>query len=187
MDLSKLLRNFYYRSGASGGEWTNRYHYSNSVKYNKPYDATWTDIELFNNVIILICENCDLKYLPKLPHCELLWCNNNQITYLSELPRCVYLDCRYNQLTYLPELPRCNSLYCLHNQLIFDDISEWQKFWSFKRFWLGLKYIRLMYKGMLWIKAKRKYKLHLELQYSPNLTFYKNHPYYNHWMDNIKL
>ena len=39
---------------------------------------------------------------------------------------------------------------------------------------------------MLLSKAKKKYDLHLELKYSPNLNFFKEDEYYVHFKENQK-
>ena len=39
---------------------------------------------------------------------------------------------------------------------------------------------------MLLKKAERKYNLHLELKYSPNLSFYKEDSYYKHFIESQK-
>lgn len=139
-----------------------------------------------NQCVLLMCNENRLTSLPNLPKCEILDCNDNNLTILPNLPNCIKLDCRNNNLTTLPELPMCQSLYCSGNKLPFYKLIEWQKFWKFKKYYLMIKYFKLFYKKMLLVKAKRKHDLHLELLYSPNLHFYKNDPYYNHFVNEQK-
>jgi len=129
----------------------------------------------------LQCDNNQLTSLPVLTNCDFLKCSNNQLTRLPKLPKCVYIDCDRNQLTYLPELPQCLFLNCDTNPLSLFDLDDYQKLWKFKHFYLKLKYIRLWYWGLLKLKAEKKYQLHLELKYSPNLPFYKKNRHYKHF------
>jgi len=149
---------------------------------------------------ILSCHSNQLEFLPDLPFCERLYCSNNFLTSLSNLPQCVILHCQFNrlkkidylpkckilycnnnQLESLPLLPNCESLYCSSNNLPYDSLEEHKIFWRFKTLFLQIKYFRLMYKKMVILKTNKKYELHLELKYSPELPFYKNDPYYLHF------
>ena len=103
---------------------------------------------------------------------------------MPSLKNCKELFCEDNQLTNLPELRKCQFLYCRNNQLPYQNFVDFKKFWKFKRFYLQLKYFRQLYKKMLLLKAKRKHDLHLELKYSPNLSFYKQDEYYKHFTEN---
>jgi Leucine-rich repeat (LRR) protein len=87
------------------------------VVYNKPYDSSWTDEEICNNIIQLRCANSKLPSLPSLPLCTKLYCSDNQLTSLPPLPLCTELYCYRNQLTSLPSLPLCTKLSCPENQL----------------------------------------------------------------------
>ena len=151
----------------------------------------------------LNCSHCQLEVLPELPNCETLYCLNNKLTYLPQLLKCHELICCYNKITYLPRLYHCIKLDCSYNKLTiipellyfcyisahnnllpFNDVYYLKKIWKFRKFYLGLKYLRLLYKKMLLIKARKKYELHLELKYSPNLPFYKEDSYYKHFIEN---
>ena len=76
-----------------------------------------------NILVILDCNNNQLKQLPNLQNTnlEMLNCSNNQLTSLPELPNSIVrLDCENNQLTTLPELPNSlNNLFCRGND--FDN------------------------------------------------------------------
>jgi len=133
--------------------------------------------------------HCSCNYLttlPKLSLCQKLSCYCNQLMILPELPNCIGLYCDYNRLTILSEFSNCKYLTCSGNHLPFRDLESFKKLWRFRSFYLGLKYVRLMYKRMLIIKAIRKRELHLELKYSPNLPFYKEDEYYVHFKNSIK-
>lgn len=151
------------------------------VKYDCDFNFKWTDDDILNHIIELNCFGNSLTDLPKLPKCIFLNCSRNKIIHLSELPKCEYLYCYDNELTNLPELPNCKLLFCINNYLPFETLNDYEKLWKFKRFYLGLKFFRLFYKKMLQNFANRKYDLHLELKYSPNLNFYKEDPYYKHF------
>jgi len=135
------------------------------------------------NCLELVCSDNQLISLPKLSQCIYLDCSHNQLTSLPELNQCQYLYCRNNKLTNIPELPYGSTLDCFNNPLLLFNLKSYRKLWHFKHFYLALKYLRLWYKGMLHIKSKKKEELHIELQYSPKLPFYKNHQFYFHFKD----
>src|SRR5205823_695812 len=114
----------------------------------------------------LCCYNNQLIHLPELPNCEELSCSNNKLTNLPNLPKCHRLSCSHNQLINLSNLPNCQQLSCSNNNLPFNKLDLFKKIWQFKKFYLELKYFKLMYKKMLLIKANKKRDLHLELRYS---------------------
>ena len=153
----------------------------NCIKLDCFYNRL-TNLSDLPNCIELDCSHNHLTNLPKLLNCIELYCHENQLTYLPELSNCELLCCFNNQLTNLPELPKCKYLYCDNNNLSFTTLEENKKIWKFKRFYLRLKYFKLFYKRMLQSLAKKKYDLHLELKYSPNLSFYKEDSYYKHFI-----
>lgn len=161
-----------------------------------------TELPYLSNCQELHCNHNKLTYLPKLPNCIKLFCNYNLLTSLSDLPKCEFLVCQNNKLTSLsqinnckvlicynnsltslPILNKCEELICFNNFLPFNDLNKFKKLWRFSNFYLSLKFFKLLYKKMLLLKAKRKYNLHLELKYSPDLHFYKEDPYYKHFID----
>ena len=88
------------------------------VEYTSPYQDSWSDQKVLENITCLNCSRKDLTTLPPLPNCKILNCYDNQLITLPSLPSCQNLQCSYNQLSTLPSLPNCQILYCSWNQLI---------------------------------------------------------------------
>ena len=136
------------------------------------------------NCKILCCNNCQLKFLPCVPNCRELYCWNNCLISLPYLPKCKLIVCD-NKLIYLPNMPKCRAIF-FHNRQK-NNIDYFKKLWRFRNFFLALKYFKFFYRFMLNNISKKKLDLHLELKYSPNLNFYKNDPYYKHFIENQKI
>lgn len=142
-----------------------------------------TELPDLPNCLRLGCSNNPLIFLPELPKCYRLSCMNCKLKKLPSLPNCETLCCEYNQLTFLPYLPKCSIISYNNNiSFLFDDVLCYTKLKQFQKFYLGLKFIRLMYKKMLIIKSYRLMDLHNELKFSPDLPFYKNDEYYQHFI-----
>ena len=94
----------------------------------------------------------------------------------------IILNCSYNQITQLPELPNCQDLYCWNNKLIIDNLNDWKKMWKFKKFYLGLKFLRIWHIKTIKSIINKKCNIHEELLFSPDLPFYKLDPYYLHFI-----
>jgi len=82
----------------------------------------------FKNLIVLLCENNQLTFLPDLPENLVeLRCSNNQLTFLPDLPEnLVELWCSNNQLIFLPDFPvNLRHLSCPNNILtVLPSFSE---------------------------------------------------------------
>jgi len=77
-------------------------------------------LDMYESLVILICENIHLTHLPELPpKLERLNCSGNKLTRLPNLPESlVNLNCSNNNLTELPELPpKLEKLNCSGNNL----------------------------------------------------------------------
>jgi hypothetical protein len=111
------------------------------ISYMKMERGGVIDLSRFTRLIILLCVDCDISYLPSLPPTLLyIDCYSNEMEYLPQLPcHLEYLRCGYNNLKSLPKLPdtleilACNRnritelpslpfylehLYCGYNELI---------------------------------------------------------------------
>ena len=94
------------------------------IKYlddnNEYYFNSFNEINNYDKVIYINCNNNQLKELPELPNSlQELICYNNQITSLPILPDSLEeLDCRNNQIISLPELPdSLEHLFYENNQI----------------------------------------------------------------------
>ena len=156
------------------------------------------DLPQLDECKILYCHNNHLTTLTGLNKCYIINCSDNQLIKIEPLSQCMELNCSNNRLIYLPDLPKYHEqsiahrsfnlrrfkiIDCNNNPLSLSTLSEYRKFWHFKCFYLSLKFLRLWYKGMLNIKSKKKEEIHIELQYSPKLPFYRNHDWYQHFHD----
>jgi hypothetical protein len=131
----------------------------------------------------LNCSYNKLKSLPELPSCTDLNCSYNKLKSLPELPICTHINCFNNKLTNLSNMPSCTHLDCFHNQLPFTEPSKWKVIWRMRNIYYSKKYFRLWYRRTLEKKAHKKYDLHLELRYSPNLKFYLEDEYCKHFKE----
>jgi Leucine-rich repeat (LRR) protein len=98
-----------------------KYDKKNGYYFNIAHENIVEIISIPNNVVDeVICNNNQLKSLPKLPNDLVnLWCYDNKLTSLPELPNNLkILTCLGNQLTYLPELPQSlKELVCFKNNI----------------------------------------------------------------------
>jgi len=98
------------------------------------------------------------------------------------LINCQKISCFNNQLTELSDLNNCRELNCYNNLLPYANLENHTKIIRFKKLYLGIKYIRKwrLFKTNSIINKKKD--LLLELLFSPDLNFYKLHPYYLHFI-----
>ena len=111
----------------------------NNVYSFNCYNVTLDRIPIMVNVEILKIPNCKLysmanyyanlkelncsfnylRFLPKIPNCEILNCQNNQIFYLPKLENVKELNCSNNNISFLPYLPNCEKLILNGNPVIY--------------------------------------------------------------------
>jgi hypothetical protein len=164
-----------------------------------PYNKLTYLPKLPNTVTYLSVQNNRLVSLPKLPsNLKVLFCNNNKLTIIPYIPLTVQiLTCSDNQLTqvniyhkhllsfYTNNTNIINSsirrnLYVRFNFvdnpfIIYPDtnldtiiiINNFRKVYFVSKY--GPRFKKYFWNSI----KKRKYELHLELLYSPNLPFYK--------------
>lgn len=152
-----------------------------------------------NNITYLSVQNNRLVSLPKLPNnLRLLHCNNNKLTIIPYIPLSLQiLTCSDNQLTQVNIYHKhLLSFYTNNTNIINTSIRRtlYVRFNfvdnpfiiypdtnldtiiiinNFRKTYFTFKY-GLRFKKYFWNSIKkRKYDLHLELLYSPNLPFYK--------------
>ena len=174
------------------------------------HDNQLTFLDSYPKLRMLDCYNNQLTSLSSCPLLTTLYCSRNHLTRLSSYPHLVRLDCRDNQLFSLPLYPNLLHLDCMNNPLTFlpshfklevlfcdtspvnagnldlgcETLTELKAYWKFRDLYLRKKYFRLWYKFLLESKRKKKYDLHLELKYSPDLPFYKEDEY---WVELLHL
>ena len=150
--------------------------------------------ELPNTLEILYCYRNKLTSLPKLPNnLKSLSCYSNQITTLPELPKSLEnIRCFDNRLETLPKLNNLKELCCHDNQLrdiplipstlkllrcgrnnlLFYNIDEWRTITRFRIVFSNIVLNRFLTRCFFKFIRRRKYDLHLELLFSPDLKFY---------------
>jgi len=155
-----------------------------NVKHLSCYNNQLTMLPKLPNVKHLYCRDNQLTTLPELPNVTILYCNNNRLVSLPELPNVKELYCRDNQLTFLPKLPNVKFLRCQNNPFIIS--VKYQKYIH-----PILKITTLSICITRWKKynqhsvSVKKYDLHNELLYSPDLPFVYRTLQARHWMENI--
>jgi Leucine-rich repeat (LRR) protein len=155
--------------------------------------------KLPNSITYLSVQNNRLVSLPKLPNkLKTLFCNNNELTIIPYIPLTLQiLSCSDNQLTQINIYHKhLLSFYNYNTNIINSSIRRnlYVRFNfvdnqfviypdtnldtiiiinNFRKIYFTLKY-GPRFKKYFWNSIKkRKYDLHLELLYSPNLPFYK--------------
>ena len=155
------------------------------------------------NLVVLICSDNVLEYLPVMPKLlqlscgynklkeipslesvKLLYCNNNNISHIGELPNIQVIYCHNNNLEVMPRVKFLIYGSYANNKLVykFNNIRFYNYLWKIVDYIL-VKIYFTRWKKLAREKAyNRKKYIHLELQYSPNLPFYKETDEYQHWI-----
>ena len=154
-------------------------------------------ISLPKSLKILRVFNSDLTVLCKLPpNLEKLTCIFNKISSLPSLPLSLRrLDIMSNNLTHLPSLPdELEELYCglnfltnlpnappkikkfscEGNNLPFNNIDDWRKITRLRIMFAKAISKPFLRKSFYSFVKRRKYEIHTELLYNPDIGFYLN-------------
>jgi Leucine-rich repeat (LRR) protein len=72
-------------------------------------------LSLPQNLIELVCNNCEIKNICYHPTIKKIHCMNNKLTFLEEYPLLEDLQCSNNKLISIPKLLNLKSLSCSEN------------------------------------------------------------------------
>jgi len=86
------------------------------VVYNTPVSKIPEKLGTFNNLMLLIFNNCSLTYFPTIGDLEKLWCldlSNNRLSHLDEIPGVQFLYLQDNLFNYIPMTKKGDKLQFL--------------------------------------------------------------------------
>jgi hypothetical protein len=76
------------------------------------------------NLVELVCEGCNLKYICPHENITILHCENNKLTLLESYPQLEDLQCDDNQITTLKSMNNLRRLICRNNPIDKIDLQQ---------------------------------------------------------------
>jgi Leucine-rich repeat (LRR) protein len=128
------------------------------------------------NLEIFYCSNNHIKNIDlKNSKLSVLDCSYNIITKFDYLPDSILaLNCSHNYISTLDNLPsKIDYLNSTGNNIPFYDLKFWKGITILKKLYFVVKYGKKVKNLFYQYLKSRKYELHNELLYKPELGFYK--------------